>query len=365
MLINQHELAQIKRNNFLKQVKNNEKLAKTKVKNNMIELYGIISTLNDKYGFITISSNMYKKIPWKHNNPTKIFFYNNNDLPYNISINEKVKFLIMNDDILQTYAIDIKILKHVEQLTMINNPKYLYEYPYLVKDTYIPNIYEEDKYTEFKSLISSKSPEKLFITLAEKYLNAFLNTNGGTLYGGIENNGLIYGLYLNREQKDQLRLGIDNIVKNFKPKIRSNCVQVKFIPLVREFDASLSLYVKLDSAYIIAVQIIQPEHFDINFSIYVNRDNTAYERLSSSIRKLTNQEIKEKQLLQAQYEERNKQLYVEEKLNQTKNVLDDNALHIINQLVEMGFNSKKVRRLCIQRKLQQKSISLESIINQL
>jgi predicted HTH transcriptional regulator len=46
----------------------------------------------------------------------------------------------------------------------------------------------------------------------QHYVNAFLNSDGGTLYFGIDDDGRVLGVPLNRKQRDHLRLRIDTIV---------------------------------------------------------------------------------------------------------------------------------------------------------
>lgn len=52
---------------------------------------------------------------------------------------------------------------------------------------------------------------------SKKYVNAFLNTNGGTIYFGVEDDGRIEGVPLNRKSRDIIRLRVDSIIgcKNF------------------------------------------------------------------------------------------------------------------------------------------------------
>jgi predicted HTH transcriptional regulator len=57
---------------------------------------------------------------------------------------------------------------------------------------------DESRTTEFKSLTASRQPLARIIDLTEKYMNAFLNAEGGTIHFGIEDDGMIVGLSLNR-----------------------------------------------------------------------------------------------------------------------------------------------------------------------
>lgn len=49
--------------------------------------------------------------------------------------------------------------------------------------------------------------------------NAFLNTNGGTLYCGIEDDGTVSGLRLDRALKDRIRQEVDGVCYRFTPSV--------------------------------------------------------------------------------------------------------------------------------------------------
>ena len=93
----------------------------------------------------------------------------------------------------------------------------------------------EDHMTEFKHPKRGKLPNihPLWNRLA-KVLNAFLNTKGGTVYIGVQDNGTIRGLKLDAlKDEDRVRLRVDNIVNNFKPQIDARHFHVEFLPVAR------------------------------------------------------------------------------------------------------------------------------------
>ncbi len=53
-------------------------------------------------------------------------------------------------------------------------------------------------YSEFKSLINSGNRPQAIYFMCNKYLNAFLNVNGGAIYFGIMDDGIVNGLELAR-----------------------------------------------------------------------------------------------------------------------------------------------------------------------
>jgi len=42
----------------------------------------------------------------------------------------------------------------------------------------------------------------------KRYINAFLNTEGGTIYFGVRDDGVVLGAPLNRKARDSLRLNV-------------------------------------------------------------------------------------------------------------------------------------------------------------
>src|SRR3989338_1983545 len=93
----------------------------------------------------------------------------------------------------------------------------------------------ENHMTEFKHPKRSKLPNNhpLWNRLA-KVLNAFLNTKGGTVYIGIQDDGTIRGLKLDAlKDGDRVRLRIDNIINTFQPQIDARYYHVEFLPVAR------------------------------------------------------------------------------------------------------------------------------------
>eukprot|EP00005_Dracoamoeba_jomungandri_P002603 CAMPEP_0174257250 /NCGR_PEP_ID=MMETSP0439-20130205/6412_1 /TAXON_ID=0 /ORGANISM="Stereomyxa ramosa, Strain Chinc5" /LENGTH=1081 /DNA_ID=CAMNT_0015340255 /DNA_START=174 /DNA_END=3419 /DNA_ORIENTATION=+ len=88
---------------------------------------------------------------------------------------------------------------------------------------------EEDRENEFKAVHLTKNPIATIMTYCEKYINAFLNSAGGTIHFGIQDDGTIIGLPLNRKERDTLRLRIDAVVGGFLPQVDPYLVRTEFI----------------------------------------------------------------------------------------------------------------------------------------
>jgi len=93
-------------------------------------------------------------------------------------------------------------------------------------------VVEEDREHEFKSLSKSTNPVRTIAEYyIEKYVNAFLNTRGGVILFGIDDDGVVQGITLDRTSRDQLRTEISRLIQKFQPSVEPDLYQIKFIPV--------------------------------------------------------------------------------------------------------------------------------------
>jgi predicted HTH transcriptional regulator len=71
----------------------------------------------------------------------------------------------------------------------------------------------------------------LKLTTPQKYICAFLNTEGGTLYIGVLDDGTIVGVWFTRKMRDKLRLRVDALISNFRPAVDPHLWSLDFIPV--------------------------------------------------------------------------------------------------------------------------------------
>lgn len=91
---------------------------------------------------------------------------------------------------------------------------------------------EEDREHEFKSLQNTRDPVKTIIEYyVEKYVNAFLNTNGGAILFGIDDAGRVQGIELDRGQRDRLRTSISRLINKFQPAVEPDLYDINFMPV--------------------------------------------------------------------------------------------------------------------------------------
>lgn len=104
---------------------------------------------------------------------------------------------------------------------------------------------EEDREHEFKSLQKAKDPVKTIAEYyAEKYINAFLNTNGGVIFFGIADDGKVQGVELDRRQRDHLRTKISKIINAFQPSVEPELYKLDFVDVAGK-----------DSLYVVEVHV--------------------------------------------------------------------------------------------------------------
>lgn len=151
-----------------------------------------------------------------------------------------------------------------------------------------------------------------------KYVCGFLNSGeGGTLFFGVKDDGLVTGIECPREKEDDFRLLIDDAMKRLRPPVFPDLYSVKFIPVMME-NGQLS-----DSRQVLAIEVKPVQYLQ---QLYVYKGD-AYIRRDGSLQGPLKAEhvqewIKQQQalapnpnVLSAQLEEMTKQLEQERERN--------------------------------------------------
>ena len=104
----------------------------------------------------------------------------------------------------------------------INEKKFTFKYPeYFILDKKI-NLYE-DQIHEFKTFsINSELDIPIVINIIERYFCAFLNTNNGIIYIGINDDGYIKGLKVDYKLLKKFENAINNLIEKFDPYVKEN-----------------------------------------------------------------------------------------------------------------------------------------------
>ncbi|XP_036603008.1 schlafen-like protein 1 [Trichosurus vulpecula] len=74
-----------------------------------------------------------------------------------------------------------------------------------------------------------------------RYVCAFLNSEGGSLFVGVEDSGLVRGIRCSHRDEDRVRLLVDSILQGFKPQVFPDAYTLTFIPVIRAGGSNNSL----------------------------------------------------------------------------------------------------------------------------
>ena len=70
-----------------------------------------------------------------------------------------------------------------------------------------------------------------------KYLCGMFNSKlGGTLYGGIQDNGTVTGFMMSEYQQDHVRIQLQGLFERFTPPVSPDQYTVRFVPVVDDED---------------------------------------------------------------------------------------------------------------------------------
>lgn len=90
---------------------------------------------------------------------------------------------------------------------------------------------DENRENEFK-LFTGRNLITKITESANKYLNAFLNSEGGCIYFGIHDETIVYGEPLQYKIRDKIRQEVDVYLQHMKPTVDTNLYSIKFIPVL-------------------------------------------------------------------------------------------------------------------------------------
>lgn len=90
---------------------------------------------------------------------------------------------------------------------------------------------EESETVEFKSITSGAAVESIVKQLP-KYVIGFLNQVGGSIYFGISDDGIVEGVTLRRDQRDELQRKIVDRLAAITPAIPRGEIQIRLRPVI-------------------------------------------------------------------------------------------------------------------------------------
>lgn len=136
----------------------------------------------------------------------------------------------------------------------------------------------EDINHEFKNFT------QLDVKVVTNYICGFLNSFGGKLYFGINNDGFVKGMYLNRQDIDQFQIDLDISLRRFQPEIFPDQILVKFHEVCSD---SSKRFVQANK-YVVEIEIKPPLD---SSDIFINNNWECYIKRSGSLNCLTVPEI--------------------------------------------------------------------------
>lgn len=140
---------------------------------------------------------------------------------------------------------------------------------------------EEGDSVEFKD-ITSQRPVKTILNHAEEYVLGFLNAQiEGSLYFGIDDLGIIQGVTLNRNDRDEIRREIPNKLRRTDPAIPYHYYTVSV------YDVFNSQPELRENLCIVEIHVIKTE----DKVLYRTSGDSVYLKKGSSCMKLTSEEI--------------------------------------------------------------------------
>lgn len=154
------------------------------------------------------------------------------------------------------------------------------------------NIYEDFNY-EFKQF-RLNSPKDILnqLKLNMKYLCAFLNSNNGFLFFGINNNGIVKGIQMTDEIRDEMDLSLKTMIDLFPSHVRkNNLINYNFFKVLHTEDDEENNYIP---SYIVIINVSKGLDNYIYTTPYKDDeedDYICYIKLNGTIKKLTNYEL--------------------------------------------------------------------------
>jgi Tfp pilus assembly protein PilF len=171
---------------------------------------------------------------------------------------------------------------------------------------------QEEDSVEFKEMTSRK-PVNTIVNHAEEYVLGFLNAQiEGDLYLGIKDSGIIEGVTLNRNDRDEIHRNIPNKLRSTDPPIPHEHYKVTV------HDVFNSDQEPIEDLCVVQIHISKREEKDL----YRTSGGSVYLKKGSSCMKLTSEEIAKEYTRRTQIHLRNKADELDKSLEKSPNNRD-------------------------------------------
>mmetsp|Transcript_31923 Transcript_31923/g.77792 ORF Transcript_31923/g.77792 Transcript_31923/m.77792 type:complete len:428 (+) Transcript_31923:105-1388(+) len=212
---------------------------------------GVVSSIRGKYGFI-IEPKSQKKI---------FFFMKDVHFRDPLTVGENVDFVMVNQNVVGLVALNIR--------------------PFLIQHENFPQ--DETRKTEFKSMVNSNAPERSIATVCSKYNCAFLNSSGGKIYFGIEDDGKIFGINLTKYQRDIARKDLDFQMKHYDPPVDPDRYSIAFLKIYQRTCGDL---MEVPDQFVVRVTVLGPTEGAGSCNFYKDPSGNPWIRLDGSVAKM-------------------------------------------------------------------------------
>ena len=154
------------------------------------------------------------------------------------------------------------------------------------------NIYEDENY-EFKQfVINSEKDITNHLRQNMKYFSAFLNSNSGILYFGINDNGDIKGIELTSELKYSFELKLDKIIETYDEHIKKNQNITYFFHEVKNNGEMIINKDKTRYVIEINIKVGLPDHiYTTPYKEDDNDDYGCYIKLNGTVKKIAGESL--------------------------------------------------------------------------
>ena len=124
---------------------------------------------------------------------------------------------------------------------------------------------------------------KVDITTILNYICGYLNSYGGSIYFGINDDGIVKGIQMSRKEIDDFQINLDIALRNFMPKVFPDQIRVKFNEICLDAKGA---YVILDR-YVLQIDVFCINHNEI----YITNEYNCYIKKYASLNHLSIEEI--------------------------------------------------------------------------
>jgi mRNA-degrading endonuclease toxin of MazEF toxin-antitoxin module len=171
----------------------------------------------------------------------------------------------------------VEDIKDVEDEQVIEKKTEMYYEFYLNEEVVFLS---EDYEAEFKAPLDPNNSDEIIKLIEEKlikYVVAFLNGNGGSIFFGIDDNRIVKGLILDYKQRDTLLQKINNKLNDrIMPKVSLDYFYMKWHSVNKRGEG------KIRDCYVLEITVKKP--YD-PIAIYFDNGKTLYIKTSSGIQK--------------------------------------------------------------------------------